>query len=202
MSHFEKESDNNDPVNTISCASVGLLNSQTSAHKTTLLFKLGGRDVLRTAVDIYYDRIMDDDLLIPFFRTTDMKLLKWHQFNFMSVAFDNTITNDFDLTDLILNKHKQFFDNGLCEIHFDAMMGHFKETFVELNIEQILIEEALMILDRLRPVFVEGALQARNKKQSSNSLSRFNVVVVTVTIISIVAIRLYRNLFVHKCRVK
>jgi hemoglobin len=195
---FQHVSDNDESGTTVSCTSVGVLNSQTHAHKSTLLHKLGGSERLREAVDIYYDKIAQDSLLAPFFVQTDMKLLKWHQFNFLSIAFDNRITNNFDLTELILNRHEQMFESGLSEIHFDAMMTHFKLTFLELNIPNCLIDEALLILRRLRPAFVEGAIQARKKKQTMKRLTTIHFAVGAAALISVGAIKLYRNLLIHK----
>ncbi|WP_136715775.1 group I truncated hemoglobin [Halorientalis salina] len=45
----------------------------------TLYDRLGGREAIRAVVDDFYDRLLDDDELGPFFENTDMESLKEHQ---------------------------------------------------------------------------------------------------------------------------
>jgi hypothetical protein len=71
-----------------SSSKAGVLRSGIAARKDTLLLKLGGKDVLHKAVDTFYDQLVKDPELEFFFRDIpDVSILKWHQFNFMSVAF-------------------------------------------------------------------------------------------------------------------
>ena len=42
---------------------------------------------MHAAVDNFYDKLAADPMLAPFFQNSDINLLKWHQFNMMSVAF-------------------------------------------------------------------------------------------------------------------
>jgi truncated hemoglobin YjbI len=77
-------------TNTTSSSSskAGVLQSGIAARKETLLLKLGGKDVLHKAVDTFYDQLVKEPELEDFFRDIpDVSILKWHQFNFMSVAF-------------------------------------------------------------------------------------------------------------------
>ena len=60
---------------------MGALNSSNNAHKEELMRKLGGKDMLHAAVDKFYDKLTADPVLEPFFRNSDVHLLKWHQFN-------------------------------------------------------------------------------------------------------------------------
>lgn len=171
--------------------SIGVLNSETNAHKQTLLHKLGGREMLRLAVDRFYDRLVQDKQLQPFFGSTNMQLLKWHQFNFMSIAFDNTITHDYDMSTLILERHRNLFDSGLNEAHFDAMMNCFVFTLQDLKIKQELIDEALSILNRLRPAFVQGSALARNRKEQRKIRCAIQASAV-IALIGIGIVRFYR----------
>jgi truncated hemoglobin YjbI len=48
-----------------------------------MLKKLGGKDILQKATDIFYDRQLADPKLARFFRGSEITILKWHQFNLM-----------------------------------------------------------------------------------------------------------------------
>jgi hemoglobin len=172
--------------------SVGVLNSGASARKETLLAKLGGREMLRKSVDLFYDRLVKDPTLDPFFRNTNIQLLKWHQFNFMSVAFAS-VPEDLDVANLILSKHRWLFDMGLDETHYDIMMNHFVLTLRDLDIKQDLVEEALFMLSPVRAVFVQGSALAASRKESGRRMHNLQVTAM-VAVVGIGMMRLYRNM--------
>lgn len=57
-----------------------------SVKEKLLLERIGGTEALRAAVDEFYSRLLEDEALKPFFEGVNIKLLKWHQYNFMSIA--------------------------------------------------------------------------------------------------------------------
>jgi hemoglobin len=142
-----------------SSINTGVLHSNANIHKETLLNKLGGTHMLHTAVDHFYDKLIADPELQPFFAQSDVKLLKWHQFNFMSIAFAH-VPEDFDVAELILKRHARFFAMGMNEKHFDLVIEHFRKTLQELDIDTTLIQEAVDMLMPVRPVFQQGAANA------------------------------------------
>ncbi len=52
----------------------------------TLFDQIGGEGAVNAAVDLFYDRVLADPMLAPFFRDIDMSRLKAHQFAFLSQA--------------------------------------------------------------------------------------------------------------------
>lgn len=148
--------------------------------------------MLRTAVDKFYDRLVLDPVLQPFFRGTNIQLLKWHQFNFMSVAFAN-VPDELDMTNLVLSKHRWLFDMGMTEKHYDAMMQHFVETLKEINIAQELIDEALFMLSPMRPIFVQGAVLAQSRRQAKRRMHNLQMTAM-IAVVAIGMLRLYRNM--------
>lgn len=48
---------------------------------------IGGRDAVAAAVDIFYDKVLADDLLGPYFTGRDMAGQKTHMRAFLAVAF-------------------------------------------------------------------------------------------------------------------
>lgn len=175
------------------CTSIGVLNSSINANKETVLSKLGGKEMLRIAVDQFYIRLVNDIVLQPYFNTTDIPILKWHQFNFMSIAFsnDNVIPDDFDMSTLILNKHKYLFDMGLNETHFDLMMKHFVDTLHDLNIKDDLINEALYMLSPVRKVFLQGSTLAKAKRNKDKFYQSIQIITVA-TIVGMGIVRFFR----------
>lgn len=131
--------------------------------QATLKERLGGDDALKAAVDLFYERLTSDPELEPFFVGANIKLLKWHQYKFMSFAF-TAIPQDMDVPMLIRTKHERLFRMGMNESQFDIVAGHFVETLKTLGVQQDLIDEAVGVIAPLRPVFVEGVKEAKKKK--------------------------------------
>jgi hemoglobin len=129
-----------------------------------MLEKLGGRKVLKEAIDTFYDKQMNDVRLKKFFEHSDIEILKWHQFNLMSIAF-TSVPENFDVEKLILTKHERLFDMGLNEGYYDIVMDLFKTTLEEMNVDSALIEEAMEVVLPLRRIFEKGAQDAKKRKK-------------------------------------
>lgn len=130
--------------------------------------------MLHDAVDRFYGRLLHDPELKNFFTGTNILLLKWHQFNFMSIAFAK-VPAELDVQKLVLDKHKRLFDMGLDVLHFDIMMDHLKKTFLELNVDQDLIDHAESVLAPMRGVFEQGASRARQRRVRSLIVNRIEL---------------------------
>lgn len=148
-----------------SSSSAGVLHSNANARKEALLTKLGGTHMLHAAVDHFYDKLVADPELQRFFAHTDIQMLKWHQYNFMSIAFAH-VPADFDVAELILKRHARFFAIGMNEVHFDLVINHFRLTLQELGTSDVLTEEAVDILLPIRKVFQQGAAEALARQQA------------------------------------
>ena len=48
--------------------------------------EIGGREAVESVVDDFYDRVLDDPLLEPYFEDTDMNALFAHQVQFVSAV--------------------------------------------------------------------------------------------------------------------
>ena len=166
---------------------MGALNSSNNWHKDALMKKLGGKDRLHAAVDNFYDKLASDAILYPFFKNSDVQLLKWHQFNFMSIAFSQ-VPEAFDVEELILKKHARFFDIGMNTEHFDRVLHHFESTLSELGVASDIVQEALdMQLRPLRPVFERGVQEAAARRRAArrNQYVHLAAVAAMVSAISI-----------------
>jgi hemoglobin len=131
---------------------------------TTLLEKLGGSDAVAAAVQEMYKRLLEDPETSPFFEDINMAWLKQHQIDFMKIAFTQ-IPEDLDVPNFVKVAHSALFEKkGLTEKHFDLVAKHFVGALTHLSVDQALIDEAVTVVGSLRPVFEQGAQEAREKE--------------------------------------
>lgn len=110
----------------------------------TLYEKLGGKEAVDTAVDMFYEKVLNDERVKHFFANTDMKQQKNHQKAFMTYAFGGT--EKFSGPSM-RDAHKDLVENmGLTDVHFDAIAQNLVETLQELNISQENIDEVVRIV--------------------------------------------------------
>lgn len=133
-------------------------------RRRVMLKKLGGEDKRREAIDRFYQKQMEDERILHFFDGIDVEIIKWHQFNLMSIAF-TAVPATFDVQKLLLVRHQPLFDQGLNEHHFDIVAHHFTSTLQEMGCDPELSKEALEVVMPLRDVFQEGAAQAKARKK-------------------------------------
>jgi hypothetical protein len=102
----------------------------------------------------------------------------------MSIAFTE-VPENFDVRHLILNRHESLFDRGLDETYFDVVMEHFTATLKEMNVDPSVISEAVGVISPLRPIFAQGAAEAKERKRQ---LFRKDVVTETTVLVVVVAL--------------
>lgn len=181
----EKEKTNNKEPTTTSSASGESSAAATkaeSAPATTVLHaaqqhneanlhdKLGGVAALKTVVEAFYKRLLEDPELSPFFEDVNMTALKLHQVQFMKIAFSQ-IPEDMDVAALMRQKHASLFNKGLNEKHFDLVVKHFGATLQAANIEESVVAEAVAVIIPLRVVFEQGAAAAAMEQQHAAASS-------------------------------
>ena len=124
----------------------------TNSNSQFLLDRLGGEDVLEAVVEKFYDAVVKEKELSPFFDRVNMPLLMAHQKRFMTVAFTE-IPLDFDVKGYIIERHYRLFDKGVNERHFDLVIQHLVDTLVSFGVSQDLIAQAGALLAPFREVF-------------------------------------------------
>lgn len=122
----------------------------------SLFQRLGGVAAVRAVVEAFYERLLADVALQPYFEGVNMAHLKRHQVEFMKIAFTE-IPASLDVSALLLEKHQRLFEAGLNEHHFDLVAGHFVGACQQLDVPQELIDEAVSVIGPLRGVFEQGA---------------------------------------------
>jgi hemoglobin len=104
----------------------------------TIYREIGGREAVEAVVDDFYERVLDDDQLTPYFEETDMADLRSHQIQFISAVAGGPVDytgddmreahdhlgieeEDFDLVGRYLQAALE--ENGVPEEHVETIMA-------------------------------------------------------------------------------
>jgi hemoglobin len=118
------------------------------AETTLSLFeRLGGENAMVAAVELFYSKVLADEVTRPFFEGLDMETQTRKQIAFMTWAFGGP--SEYRGRDL-RTAHGKLLSRGLGDEHFDAVAQHLTETLKELDVGQPLIDEALGIVASTR----------------------------------------------------
>ena len=113
----------------------------------SLYDRLGGSAAIRAAVDLFYEKVLGDASLAPFFEGTDMTQQKSHQRAMLTAAFGGP--NAYEGRDLT-TAHAKLVSDGLNDAHFDAVVGHLAATLKELGVADAEIAEAGAVAESVR----------------------------------------------------
>lgn len=100
-------------------------------------------------VPIFYARVLDDELLRPFFKDTNMERQIRKMIAFVRMVFGGP--SGYAGLDLGL-AHSRPVMQGLHDQHFDAFKRHFENSLKRLGAELATVNEALTILESHRDV--------------------------------------------------
>jgi hemoglobin len=100
---------------------------------------IGGEAAVDAAVDIFYRKVLSDELIGHFFDSVDMDAQIAKQKAFLTVAFGGP--NNYTGKDM-REAHKHM---ALTEDHFGAVAGHLVDTLKELNVSQDNIDDIVDI---------------------------------------------------------
>jgi hemoglobin len=114
---------------------------------TSLYERLGGEAAIMAAVDLFYAKVLADDLTRPFFADLRMDAPVKKQVAFMTWAFGGP--DEYRGRDL-REAHRTLVARGLGDRHFDAVAEHLRSTLVELGVDTPLIGEVLGIVESVR----------------------------------------------------
>lgn len=119
-----------------------------SSAKKSLFERLGGEAAIEAAVVTFYEKVMSDHSLAPFFAHLDMAAQVKKQIAFMTMAFGGP--NQYTGRDLRTSHAKLVAQQGLNDKHFDAIAQHLRETLEELAVDEATITDVLRIIDGTR----------------------------------------------------
>lgn len=114
---------------------------------TSLYDRLGGEPALVAAVDLFYDKVLRDPLLAPFFEGMDMAVQRTKGVAFFATAMGGP--NKYSGLDMRA-AHARVVARGAGDEHFDAVMGHLRATLEELGAKPADVDEAVALAGSLR----------------------------------------------------
>ncbi len=102
--------------------------------------ELGGEQVVETAVDIFYRKVLCDDGVRRFFDDIDMDLQREKQKAFLIMVFGGP--NDYTGKDM-RSAHAHLLERGMNDAHFDIVADHLQTTLEEMGVVPRLITEVM-----------------------------------------------------------
>ena len=115
--------------------------------QSSLFDRIGGMTAVNAAVEIFYEKVMADETVSPFFRWVDMRAQSGKLKAFLAYAFGAPMKYT---GKSMQNAHAHLVEKGLNDLHFNAVAGHLVETLKELEVDQSLISEVAQIAESTR----------------------------------------------------
>ncbi len=114
---------------------------------SSLFEKIGGKDAVNAAVDVFYKKVLADDRINGFFEGIDMDAQRRKQIMFLTFAFGGP--NNYDGKNM-RDAHAKLVEQGLNDDHFNAVVENLGATLKELGVADDLIAEAAAIAETTR----------------------------------------------------
>ena len=111
-----------------------------------LLDLIGGRQTIQAATDRFYERVLEDEKLRPFFSEIDMAHLRSRQAMFISMLLGGGVYTGKDIHEA----HALARNDGLSDGHFDLFLQHFRAALEEVGVKPENAEKILKPLERKR----------------------------------------------------
>ena len=110
----------------------------------TIYEQIGGEAAVTAAVDLFYEKILADDLLMEFFQDVNMTFLKAHQKSLITfLCGGNNAYKGKDLR--TAHRHLK-----LEEVHFDQIVLHLTDTLNELGVPEDIVSKIIEKIEFLR----------------------------------------------------
>lgn len=113
----------------------------------SLYEQLGGDAMVAKTVTRFYDKVVADPLLRPFFEGMDMRRLQAMQKAFLTTAFGGP--NAYTGRDM-RRAHERLVQQGMSDAHFDAVMKHLDSTLAEQEVNKPLRDWARALTESMR----------------------------------------------------
>ena len=119
----------------------------TTTEPASVYEQIGGATAVDAAVELFYRKVLSDDLISRFFDSVDMDSQAAKQKAFITMALGGP--NHYTGRDM-RSAHARLVMNGLNDQHFDAVVGHLGATLKELGVPDSTISGIAAKLEGLR----------------------------------------------------
>ena len=107
---------------------------------------VGGRNTITAATERFYQKVLEDDSLRPFFEGTDMAHLRARQVMFVSMLLGGGVYTGKDIRSV----HAAARSHGLTDTHFDTFLKHFRAALEEVGVSPENAEQVMKHVDSRR----------------------------------------------------
>jgi hemoglobin len=110
---------------------------------------IGGRQTVQAAIKIFYQKVLNDETLRPFFESTDIAHLRSGQSMFVSMLLGGKVVytgKDMGAA------HAAARAKGLTDAHFDAFLRCFREALDEVGVKPENAEKVMKLLEAKRDI--------------------------------------------------
>lgn len=126
-----------------------------SSSKKTLFHRLGGESMILKSLEIFYNKVQADPVLIKYVRNIKVNKVIEHQKRIIMVAFGGTpgVTIEH-----MTNNHKKL---NISDIDYDVLIALYQETLEQLGIQKDLIKESSELFEKYRKNVVADTIFQR-----------------------------------------
>lgn len=117
----------------------------------TLYRRLGGRDGLSSVVDDFYDRVLADDRLEPFFEDVDMADQRAHQTQFLAAVTGGPV--DYGGAEMSTAHDHLDIDHE----EYDAIENHLEDALARHDVSASERDDVVAAVEEFRDAIVDGA---------------------------------------------
>jgi hemoglobin len=116
----------------------------------TIFDEIGGHAAVKTAVTVFYDRVIDDETLAKWFEDIDLSRLRAHQRAFLTAALGGP--------EVFAGRDLKAAHNGLAitDDAYTSIIGHLATTLADLDVSEEIIAAVGARIEGLRDQVVEA----------------------------------------------
>ncbi len=128
--------------------------SDAAAPPKTVYEQLGGAPAVRAAVDVFYDKVLEDQRIAHFFKNMSMTRLKAHQRAFIT-AITGGDQDEYADMDAAMDRLRKAHERLKITRHdFNLVVTHLVTTLAELGVATELVEQVTPKILQLREAIV------------------------------------------------
>ena len=108
---------------------------------------IGGSGTIKRLVDRFYDRVLADAQLAPFFPNTDIDALRAKQVMFITMLLGQKRQSG---GPNLAAAHAPARAQGLNDSHFDAILEHFRLALGDVGVDEVFSRELVGLVEKTR----------------------------------------------------
>ena len=109
----------------------------------TLYETIGGNHTIQAAVQRFYDKVLADDTLRPFFEGVDVVQLRSRQSMFVSMLLGGRVVYTGKHVHAAHEKPRKM---GMTETHFNTFLTYFRESLEEVGVRPERLDHIMELL--------------------------------------------------------